>query len=218
MEKQQRKRGPPGKYARYICQRCRSRKIKCALPNPDDIRSFGSPLTEEKACERCRSLGLECIIEATVLGRPSHRRGPTLDARPYGGYLTTTTVDGSVSIVRSEENVSSPTISDVKEYFYTDICDNGADGDNVGERNADLPSRKSSNSSETHSNQWSTLPVFFLPPWPVIRLLALPSRIQCRDSIYPCWTSVVVTWPRRLISGEPSVQSDRTASGGDFHQ
>lgn len=157
MEKQRRKRGPRGKYARYICQRCRSRKIKCALPNPDDIQYFGCPLTEEKACERCRSLGLECIVEATILGRPSHRRGP-LDSRDYP---TTTTVDGNVSTVGSEENVPSPAISDIKEYFYTDIYDNGDDGDNVGEQDAESTSPKSSKTKLEESFQAMVDPAHF---------------------------------------------------------
>lgn len=129
MGEQQHKRGPRGKYARYLCQQCRSRKIKCVLPTSDNIRPLGSPLSKEKACKRCRSMGLDCIIEATVLGRPSHRRGPALDSQRHDGYLTTTTVDSSVSTVGSDDYVPSPAIPDVNKYFYTDAYHHCGDGD-----------------------------------------------------------------------------------------
>lgn len=158
MEKERRKRGPRGKYARYICQRCRSRKIKCALPNPDNIGPIGSPLPKEKACERCRSLGLECIIEATVLGRPSHRCGLSPDYRQFGGYLATTTVDS-----RSEENAHSPALSDVREYFYTNTYENGDDGDDIAEQGGTVPtSRKSSNKRLEETFQSMVDPARFL--------------------------------------------------------
>lgn len=157
MEKQRRKRGPRGKYARYICQRCRSRKIKCALPYPDDIDTFESPLAEDKACDRCRSLGLQCIVETTVLGRPSHRRDLPLHSRQYGDYL-----GGNASTVESEEAVSLPTIPDVKEYFYLDINDNGDGADNGGEQVAESNSPKSSNKQLEESFQSMVDPARFL--------------------------------------------------------
>ncbi|QKX61742.1 uncharacterized protein TRUGW13939_08898 [Talaromyces rugulosus] len=64
-------RRPRGKYARLICQRCRSRKIKCVLPNPEQIELSGAPQGPDHACDRCRNFNLECIVERTMLGRPA---------------------------------------------------------------------------------------------------------------------------------------------------
>ncbi|GAD97582.1 hypothetical protein AOR_1_548174 [Paecilomyces variotii No. 5] len=67
-------RGTRGRYARLICQGCRSRKIKCNLPDINELGPLGSPQTAETSCERCRTLGLECVIERSILGRPSFKR------------------------------------------------------------------------------------------------------------------------------------------------
>ena len=67
-------RGTRGRYARLLCQGCRSRKIKCNLPDLNELGPLGSPQPPEKSCERCRSLGLECVIERSTLGRPSFKR------------------------------------------------------------------------------------------------------------------------------------------------
>ncbi|PLB48824.1 hypothetical protein P170DRAFT_407505 [Aspergillus steynii IBT 23096] len=67
-------RGARGRYARLLCQGCRSRKIKCNLPDINELGPLGSPQTPEKSCERCRTLGLECVVERSTLGRPSFRR------------------------------------------------------------------------------------------------------------------------------------------------
>ncbi|KAL3477155.1 hypothetical protein BJX99DRAFT_257628, partial [Aspergillus californicus] len=65
-----------GRYARWICRGCRSRKIKCNLPdlNEQDLVPGTLLRSPEKSCERCRSLGLDCIIERTTLGRPALKR------------------------------------------------------------------------------------------------------------------------------------------------
>lgn len=64
-----------GHYARLICLNCRKRKIKCVLP-PEAAAATpsGTPQPPEKSCERCRLNGLECVVDATVLGRPASRR------------------------------------------------------------------------------------------------------------------------------------------------
>ncbi|CRG89199.1 hypothetical protein PISL3812_06235 [Talaromyces islandicus] len=67
-------RRPRGKYARLICQRCRSRKIKCVLPNPEFLELTGKPQFPGQACDRCRNFNLECIVERTMLGRPAANR------------------------------------------------------------------------------------------------------------------------------------------------
>ncbi|KAH8688714.1 hypothetical protein BGW36DRAFT_442583 [Talaromyces proteolyticus] len=92
------KRGPRGKYARLICQKCRSRKIKCVLLDSDDIRPLGSPRAPEKTCDRCRSVSLECIFEPTVLGH---------DTRITTGNSTA-----------RAEGPSSSSVLDVGEYLF----------------------------------------------------------------------------------------------------
>lgn len=65
-------RHPRGSYAHLICTNCRSRKIKCLLP--DDVQPADHPLSQIKACRRCHNLGLECYVQRTILGRPSAKR------------------------------------------------------------------------------------------------------------------------------------------------
>ncbi|KAI2686629.1 transcriptional regulator family: Fungal Specific TF [Penicillium roqueforti] len=74
-------RGSRGRYARLLCQGCRSRKIKCNLPDINELGPLGSPQPPEKSCERCRSLGLGCVIERSTLGRPSFKRGENESGR-----------------------------------------------------------------------------------------------------------------------------------------
>lgn len=74
-------RGTRGRYARVICQGCRSRKIKCNLPDINELGPLGSPQTPEKSCERCRTLDLECVIERSILGRPSFKRSESETGR-----------------------------------------------------------------------------------------------------------------------------------------
>lgn len=40
-----------------------------------------SPQTIEKSCERCRALGLDCVIKRSTLGRPSFRRSESKTAQ-----------------------------------------------------------------------------------------------------------------------------------------
>lgn len=63
-----------GSYSKLICLQCRKRKIRCILPEDGTIEPSDAPQTPENACQRCRQHGLECIIDRTVLGRPSQKR------------------------------------------------------------------------------------------------------------------------------------------------
>jgi len=76
-------RGTRGRYARLLCQRCRARKIKCNLPDRNQLGPLGSPQPPEQSCERCRNLGLECVIERSTLGRPSLRRSERTSAHSH---------------------------------------------------------------------------------------------------------------------------------------
>lgn len=66
-------RAPRGSYSKLKCIQCRTRKIKCVLPNLA-IEPSDSPQPKETSCIRCQQQGLECVVDKTILGRPSHKR------------------------------------------------------------------------------------------------------------------------------------------------
>ncbi|KAI7107114.1 hypothetical protein KC339_g2647 [Hortaea werneckii] len=68
-------KGPRGKYSRFRCLNCRSRKIKCQLP--EDYSSPEATGAGEARCKRCKALDLDCVVERTVLGRPAAKRKRT---------------------------------------------------------------------------------------------------------------------------------------------
>lgn len=67
-------RQPRGNYAKLICLNCRARKIKCNLPNDVEVEPSPTPQPHEQSCVRCQQQGLDCIVDKTVLGRPSQKR------------------------------------------------------------------------------------------------------------------------------------------------
>lgn len=67
-------RQPRGNYAKLICLNCRARKIKCILPNDVQIEPSPAPQPREQSCSRCRQQDLACIVDKTILGRPSQKR------------------------------------------------------------------------------------------------------------------------------------------------
>lgn len=67
-------RQPRGSYAKLICLNCRSRKIKCSLPEHVEIEASQTPQPPDRACMRCQQQGLDCVVDRTVLGRPSQKR------------------------------------------------------------------------------------------------------------------------------------------------
>jgi hypothetical protein len=117
MQEQRTERGPRGKYARLICHGCRSRKIKCILPDPDDVGPLGAPLPAEKACERCRSMHLECILDQTVLGRPASKRTRGKDA-DNGRRVTPGEPD-----LRSDGSVATPSSLDIEGHIFAQAAD-----------------------------------------------------------------------------------------------
>ncbi|KAI9371231.1 hypothetical protein BJX61DRAFT_39623 [Aspergillus egyptiacus] len=81
---------PRGRYARWICRGCRSRKIKCNLPDLHEQDFVPGALLQspEKSCGRCRTLGLECIIERTTMGRPALKREKPPSQTPCNAPVT----------------------------------------------------------------------------------------------------------------------------------
>ncbi|KAF5864047.1 hypothetical protein ETB97_008784 [Aspergillus alliaceus] len=94
----------PSKHAK-------SRKIKCNLPNADELGPLGSSQSPEKSCERCRSLNLECIVERATLGRPSLKRERLQRATPLSP--------------NSRKDDDSPSIIplEIKDYLATEAID-----------------------------------------------------------------------------------------------
>ena len=66
------------KYSKLICLGCRARRIRCILPDIDIVPS-SAPQSEDKACQRCRQNGLDCIVDYTTLGRPAQKRNRVVD-------------------------------------------------------------------------------------------------------------------------------------------
>jgi len=66
-------RAPRGSYSKLKCLQCRERKIKCVLPSLS-IEASPTPQPSGTSCARCQQQGLECIVDKTVLGRPSQKR------------------------------------------------------------------------------------------------------------------------------------------------
>lgn len=61
-----------GSYSRLICLQCRARKIKCHLP--DNVAASDHAQPADKACERCKQFGLDCVVSSSTLGRPALKR------------------------------------------------------------------------------------------------------------------------------------------------
>ncbi|KAK2744745.1 hypothetical protein FQN55_006501 [Onygenales sp. PD_40] len=125
MNKHQRaERGPRGQYARLICSGCRSRKIKCWLPNPKGpISVLGAPQPAEEACERCRNLNLECIVERTSLGRPPAKRTRRTDSQANSNYLSASATIELDSSLNDGSSSSTPSSMEIKGYLFSETAD-----------------------------------------------------------------------------------------------
>lgn len=108
-------KGPRGNYSRFRCLNCRSRKIKCQLP--EDYSSPEASGAGEARCKRCKALDLDCVVERTVLGRPAAKRKRT-DA-PVDEEQ-----DGETSLLDSSTDhvVFDPHLN---EYLLCNVTDDG---------------------------------------------------------------------------------------------
>lgn len=111
-----------GSYSRLKCLQCRSRKIKCELPNLS-IEPSHSPQPPETSCTRCHQQGLDCIVDNTVLGRPSHKR-----RRPATGTASSTGQGDSQSTVPADANEEG---EDDVEAFVLSHVESAVDGIDV---------------------------------------------------------------------------------------
>ncbi|KAI7341291.1 hypothetical protein KC315_g214 [Hortaea werneckii] len=108
-------KGPRGHYSRFRCLNCRSRKIKCQLP--EDYSSPEASGAAEARCKRCESLDLDCVVEKTVLGRPAAKRKRTdapLDEEQDG---ETSLLDSSTDHVVFDPHLN--------EYLLCNVTDDG---------------------------------------------------------------------------------------------
>lgn len=101
-----------GSYAKLICLNCRSRKIKCNLPEDVAIEPSQSPQPPERACIRCQQQGLDCIVDKTILGRPSQKRRRPEQMKSEDGTL----IDGDLD----DEPELDP---DVQDFVLSDLRD-----------------------------------------------------------------------------------------------
>lgn len=84
------------------------------MQNRDDLGPLGVPQPQEKACERCRNLDLECIVERTFLGRPAAKR-----LRGMAAQENDTVINGPITSTLSSE--------DIQEHLFSDAAEIGPD-------------------------------------------------------------------------------------------
>ncbi|KAL4891735.1 hypothetical protein BDV59DRAFT_181649 [Aspergillus ambiguus] len=111
------RKGRRGKYSSVVCRGCRSRKIKCILPSPDDLGPLGLPQPREKSCDRCRNLHLECIVERTLLGRPA------VNQRVRSGFHNDRLCAPTPSATEEPQRTSTFDGTEIKSHLYGDLAD-----------------------------------------------------------------------------------------------
>lgn len=116
MEEQKLERGPRGRYARLICLGCRSRKIKCILPDPNGIGPLGIPQPKDKACKRCRAFDLDCVLDETILGRPAAKRKRVQESPAES-------VVSKISPGTRDSGSGSFPLPDSKAYMFSDTAE-----------------------------------------------------------------------------------------------
>lgn len=88
-----------GHYSPFICTKCRARKIKCILP-VQVTEASEDPQPANRACERCRKNGYDCIVGRTTLGRPGESLATGRGSRDTDRMRTTDGGDqGSVEVL-----------------------------------------------------------------------------------------------------------------------
>lgn len=114
MTEQAATRGPRGAYSTLICLNCRARKIKCHLPD-SDVEPTEVPQSPDKACQRCKSLDLQCIVQPTILGRPAAKR-----KRPEQA-VNEDIAPQMITRITPADHVTED--ADVKSYLLTAVAD-----------------------------------------------------------------------------------------------
>lgn len=115
-----------GKYASLICFRCRERRIKCQLADDGSVIPSGDPQPPDKACQRCRQHGYDCVVRRTTLGRPNLKKAKILTPSS-----TTTTTGHSASAERDSRS-PSPDADDLVLLTLDEERSPVAEKENVG--------------------------------------------------------------------------------------
>ncbi|QIW96489.1 hypothetical protein AMS68_002007 [Peltaster fructicola] len=72
--------------------------------NPDEsIQPSGSPQPPGRACIRCQQQGLECIIDKTILGRPSSKRKPAQEDATQNGRTKSISNENPLDIIEDDD-------------------------------------------------------------------------------------------------------------------
>ena len=121
-------RGARGSYSKFICLRCRSRKIKCILTEDSIILPSNQPQPVSKACQRCKQMGLDCVVDSTVLGRPAHKRQRTNGMGSVQGRQATASGD-----FREGREPAKPQTTDIKKFLLSYSQDSGVAGSSHGQ-------------------------------------------------------------------------------------
>jgi hypothetical protein len=68
-------------YAKYTCSACRTRKVRCKLPESFQL-SNTAPLSTNEACERCQRLGISCVVQQRYGSFMLARDGASMEDSP----------------------------------------------------------------------------------------------------------------------------------------
>ncbi|KAJ5967706.1 hypothetical protein N7501_003954 [Penicillium viridicatum] len=101
-----------------------------------DLGPLGVPQPQEKSCERCRNLNLECIVERTCLGRPAAKRLRGMAAQEHDTVI-------SAEPDRSNGPITSTLSSvDIQDHLFSDAAEVSPDWQELRPRLAPRPTKE----------------------------------------------------------------------------
>lgn len=101
-----------------------------------DLGPLGVPQPQEKSCERCRNLNLECIVERTCLGRPAAKRLRGMAAQENDTVI-------SAEPDRSNGPITSTLSSaDIQDHLFSDAAEVSPDWQESRTRLAPRPTKE----------------------------------------------------------------------------
>ncbi|CAI7628885.1 unnamed protein product [Penicillium viridicatum] len=101
-----------------------------------DLGPLGVPQPQEKSCERCRNLNLECIVERTCLGRPAAKRLRGMAAQESDTVI-------SAEPDRSNGPITSTLSSvDIQDHLFSDAAEVSPDWQELRSRLAPRPTKE----------------------------------------------------------------------------
>ncbi|KAJ5419510.1 uncharacterized protein N7487_003060 [Penicillium crustosum] len=106
------------------------------MQNRGDLGPLGVPQPQEKSCERCRNLNLECIVERTLLGRPAAKRHCGMAAQEKDTVMSAES-DRPNGLINS--SLSSV---DIQDHLFSDAAEVGPNWQEVGTKLAPRPTKE----------------------------------------------------------------------------